>query len=55
MLAGSLPPGAPDGWYAELVRSLRTTPARVAVDTSEGPLAALVAALADGGPARRPT
>ena len=36
VLAGSLPPGAPDGWYAELVRSLRSTPARVAVDTSEG-------------------
>ena len=29
VLAGSLPPGAPDGWYAELVRSLRNTPARV--------------------------
>ena len=50
VLAGSLPPGAPDGWYAELVRSLRSTPARVAVDTSEGPLAALVAALPDAAP-----
>ena len=38
VLAGSLPPGAPDGWYAEIVRALRSTPARVAVDTSEGPL-----------------
>jgi 1-phosphofructokinase len=54
VLAGSLPPGAPDGWYAELVRSLHTTPARVAVDTSEGPLAALVAALADGTAAAAP-
>ncbi len=50
VLAGSLPPGAPDGWYAELVRSLHGTPARVAVDTSEGPLAALVAALPDAAP-----
>ena len=50
VLAGSLPPGAPDGWYAELVRSLRRTPARVAVDTSEGPLAALVDALPEAAP-----
>jgi 1-phosphofructokinase len=46
VLAGSLPPGAPDGWYADLVRALRSTPAQVAVDTSEGPLSALVEALA---------
>jgi 1-phosphofructokinase len=51
VLAGSLPPGAPDSWYAELVRALRRTPARVAVDTSEGPLSALVAALTDGADA----
>jgi len=50
VLAGSLPPGAPDGWYAEVVRALRGTPAKVAVDTSEGPLAALV----DGLPAAAP-
>jgi 1-phosphofructokinase len=50
VLAGSLPPGAPDGWYADLVRALHGTPARVAVDTSEGPLAALVAALPDAAP-----
>jgi 1-phosphofructokinase len=50
VLAGSLPPGAPDGWYAELVRALRATPARVAVDTSEGPLSALVAALPGAAP-----
>ena len=50
VLAGSLPPGAPDGWYAELVRALRSTPARVAVDTSEGPLAALVDALPEAAP-----
>src|SRR6476661_4952034 len=29
VLAGSLPPGAPADWYAELVDSLRDTPARV--------------------------
>ncbi|MCY7395374.1 MAG: 1-phosphofructokinase family hexose kinase [Nocardioides sp.] len=45
VLAGSLPPGAPVGWYAELVTLLRDTPARVAVDTSDAPLRALVAAL----------
>jgi 1-phosphofructokinase len=50
VLAGSLPPGAPDGWYADLVRALHATPARVAVDTSEGPLAALVAALPEAAP-----
>ena len=50
VLAGSLPPGAPDEWYAELVRALHGTPARVAVDTSEGPLSALVAALPDAAP-----
>ncbi len=50
VLAGSLPPGAPDGWYAELVRALRGTPAKVAVDTSEGPLTALVDALPGAAP-----
>lgn len=45
VLAGSLPPGAPADWYAQLVGALRSTDARVAVDTSEGPLAALAAAL----------
>lgn len=45
VLAGSLPPGAPVSWYAELVAALRDTPARIAVDTSDAPLHALVAAL----------
>lgn len=45
VLAGSLPPGAPVGWYAELVAVLRRTPARIAVDTSDAPLRALVAGL----------
>jgi 1-phosphofructokinase len=50
VLAGSLPPGAPDAWYAELVQALRSTQAQVAVDTSEGPLSALVAALPSAAP-----
>jgi 1-phosphofructokinase len=41
VLAGSLPPGAPEDWYAGLVASLAGSPARVAVDTSGAPLAAL--------------
>ncbi len=50
VLAGSLPPGAPAGWYGELVARLRGTGARVAVDTSEEPLAALAAALPGSAP-----
>ena len=45
VLAGSLPPGAPDSWYAELVGALHGTGARVAVDTSGAPLVALAAGL----------
>jgi 1-phosphofructokinase len=47
VLAGSLPPGAPPEWYAEVVIALRTAGARVAVDTSDAPLQALVDALSD--------
>jgi 1-phosphofructokinase len=50
VLAGSLPPGAPPGWYAELVTALRSTQAKVAVDTSDEPLAALVAGFPDAAP-----
>lgn len=50
VLAGSIPPGVPAGWYAELVAAVRRTPARIAVDTSEAPLVALV----DGLPASAP-
>jgi 1-phosphofructokinase len=49
-LSGSLPPGTPDGWYADVVRSLRDTGARIAVDTSEERLAALLAAGPDAAP-----
>ncbi len=50
VLAGSLPPGAPDGWYAELVRALAGTGVSVAVDTSGAPLVALAADLELGAP-----
>jgi 1-phosphofructokinase len=50
VLSGSLPPSTPVDWYAELVRSLRDTGARVAVDTSEGPLLALLSAGPDAAP-----
>jgi 1-phosphofructokinase len=51
VLAGSLPPGAPADWYAELVDDLAGTAARVAVDTSGEPLRALAAQIAAGGSA----
>jgi 1-phosphofructokinase len=50
VLSGSLPPSTPVDWYAELVRSLRDTGARIAVDTSEAPLLALLAAGPDAAP-----
>ena len=50
VLSGSLPPGTPAGWYADLVAALRDTGARIAVDTSEEPLRALL----DAGPASAP-
>jgi 1-phosphofructokinase len=50
VLAGSLPPGAPPEWYAHLVSVLRHTTARIAVDTSEEPLRALVARLGVAAP-----
>jgi 1-phosphofructokinase len=50
VLAGSLPPGTPAEWYAELVAALRTAGARVAVDTSDAPLKALVEALPTSAP-----
>jgi 1-phosphofructokinase len=50
VLSGSLPPGAPVDWYATLVRSLRSTGARIAVDTSDAPLLALLDAGPDAAP-----
>ena len=49
-LCGSLPPGVPSDWYAELVVGLREHGCSVAVDTSGAPLSALVAR----GPAALP-
>ncbi len=43
VMSGSLPPGMPDTWYADVVAMLAPYGCRVAIDTSEGPLAALVA------------
>lgn len=50
VLAGSLPPGAPVDWYATLVAGLAGSGTRVAVDTSDAPLQALVAGLPGAAP-----
>lgn len=50
VLSGSLPPGMPDSWYADIVELLAPYPCRVAIDTSEGPLAALAAAFERAAP-----
>jgi len=49
VLAGSLPPGAPATFYADLVPRLRAV-SRVAIDTSDAPLAALVDRLPGDAP-----
>lgn len=41
VLSGSLPPGVPTDWYAQVVSLLAPLDCLVAVDTSEAPLAAL--------------
>ena len=43
VLSGSLPPGAPVDWYADLTAQLKRAGRRVAVDTSGAPLVATVA------------
>ncbi|MGF0316992.1 1-phosphofructokinase family hexose kinase [Nocardia fluminea] len=58
VLSGSLPPGVPVDWYAQLVATLstpRVSPngtrrTRVAVDTSDAPLLALFAETSDATP-----
>ena len=50
VLSGSLPPGLPVTWYSEMVAALRPYGCKVAVDTSDAPLAALAAGLADAAP-----
>lgn len=43
VMAGSLPPGVPAGWYTELITAVRTThpDLPIAVDTSDAPMIAL--------------
>ena len=52
VMSGSLPPGVPTNWYARLVGLLREAAPglRIAVDTSDEPLAALAAELPDSAP-----
>lgn len=50
VLSGSLPPGMPEAWYADVVATLADLPCRVAVDTSEAPLAALARAFGTAAP-----
>src|SRR5699024_1349621 len=50
VLCGSLPRGVPDDFYADLVVRLRSTGARVAVDPSDAPLAALACHLLAAAP-----
>lgn len=50
VLSGSLPPGVPLDWYAQVVSLLAPLDCRVAVDTSEAPLAALAAAFEVAAP-----
>jgi 1-phosphofructokinase len=50
VLSGSLPPGLPSRWYADVVALVAPLDCRVAVDTSDEPLAALAASLERAAP-----
>lgn len=50
VLSGSLPPGMPERWYSDMVAALRPYGCKVAVDTSDAPLAALAAGLQHAAP-----
>lgn len=47
VLSGSLPPGAPTDWYARLVTSIKPLGCKIAIDTSDAALDAVLAALPD--------
>ncbi len=50
VLSGSVPPGLPSRWYADVVALLAPLDCRVAVDTSDEPLAALAASFERAAP-----
>lgn len=50
VLSGSLPPGVPADWYADLVVRLHALGCKVAVDTSDAPLLALVDRFPEAAP-----
>ena len=50
VLSGSLPPGMPESWYSDMVATLRPLGCKVAVDTSDAPLAALATDLERAAP-----
>src|SRR5699024_11466584 len=50
VLAGSLPAGMPENWYAGAVTALRAAGARIALDTSDAPLAAVARRLPEAAP-----
>ena len=50
VMSGSLPPGMPDDWYAQVVAMLAPYPCKVAIDTSDRPLTALVDGLDRAAP-----
>ena len=50
VMSGSLPPGMPVSWYGDVVAQLAGHRCRIAVDTSDAPLAALCASLDRGAP-----
>lgn len=50
VLSGSLPPGVPHSWYADVVAALAPLGCRIAVDTSDGPLSALAESFSRAAP-----
>lgn len=50
VLSGSLPPGLPEHWYSDMTAALKAHGCKVAVDTSDAPLAALAAGLDRAAP-----